>query len=393
MKMKALVVNAKREPKPGYVFDEFEQRTGIVRNGAMVWKDATYGIQEIDVPEVGPDDVLIKVASCGVCGSDGHVHEKDKDGYINFAWLTRFPLIPGHEFCGEIVEIGKDVDTFKVGDYVTAEEMQYCGYCEECRTYHFNQCNNLLEPGSTIPGAMAEYIKVNKKFVWSINDIVEAYGVEEGLELGALVEPTGIAYNGTIIKSGGIKPGTYGAVYGAGAIGLGCIALMRQAGMAKIFALEVNEERQRMAKEFGADYVFNPVELSKQGIGSREVIMEHTHGWGCDLQIEAAGKPDILYPQMSLSVAAGGAIVNIAHSPKNDAAPVNVAQMIWRNGRVTGSNGHAGDAIFKNVIGLIASRRFDYRKLITGRYTLDEAEQAIIDTQKASGGKNLIKMR
>ena len=230
MKMKALVVNAKREPKPGYVFDEFEQRTGIVRNGAMVWKDATYGIQEIDVPEVGPDDVLIKVASCGVCGSDGHVHEKDKDGYINFAWLTRFPLIPGHEFCGEIVEIGKDVDTFKVGDYVTAEEMQYCGYCEECRTYHFNQCNNLLEPGSTIPGAMAEYIKVNKKFVWSINDIVEAYGVEEGLELGALVEPTGIAYNGTIIKSGGIKPGTYGAVYGAGAIGLGCIALMRQAG-------------------------------------------------------------------------------------------------------------------------------------------------------------------
>ncbi|MCQ4691518.1 hypothetical protein NE575_20135, partial [Clostridium sp. SL.3.18] len=65
-------------------------------------------------------------------------------------------------------------------------------------------------------------------------------------------------------------------------------------------------------------------------------------------------------------------------------------QMIWRNGRVTGSNGHAGDAIFKNVIGLIASRRFDYRKLITGRYTLDEAEQAIIDTQKASGGKNLI---
>ena len=63
MKMKALVVNAKREPKPGYVFDEFEQRTGIVRNGAMVWKDATYGIQEIDVPEVGPDDVLIKVAS------------------------------------------------------------------------------------------------------------------------------------------------------------------------------------------------------------------------------------------------------------------------------------------------------------------------------------------
>lgn len=107
MKMKALVVHAVRAPKPGYEFDEFEKRTGIVRNGAMVWKDAVYGIEEVEVPQVGDDDVLIKVAACGVCGSDGHVHEKDKDGYINFAWLTRFPLIPGHEFCGEIVEKGR----------------------------------------------------------------------------------------------------------------------------------------------------------------------------------------------------------------------------------------------------------------------------------------------
>ena len=84
--------------------------------------------------------------------------------------------------------------------------MQYCGECEACRTYHFNQCSNLLEPGSTIPGAIAEYIKVHEKYVWGINDIIAAYGEEKGFEIGSLVEPTGISYNGTIVKSGGHTP-------------------------------------------------------------------------------------------------------------------------------------------------------------------------------------------
>ena len=390
MKMKALVVNAVWDPKPGYVFDEFEKKSGISRDASRVWRDAVYGIEEVEVPKIKDDEILIKVINCGVCGTDGHVHSKTEDGYVNLSWLARFPLTPGHEFSGEVVEIGKDVDNFKVGDYVTAEEMQYCGYCESCRTYHFNQCNNLLEPGLTIPGAMAEYIAVKKRFAWKIDDIIEAYGKKDGLELGAIVEPTGIAYNGTIVKSGGIRPGTYGAVYGVGPIGLGCVALMRQAGVARIFVFEVNEGRQKLAKEFGADYVYNPVELAKQGVTSTQIIMEHTHGWGCDLQIEAAGKPDILYPDISLSVAPGGAIVNIAHSPKNNSIPLNMAQMIWKSGRATGSNGHAGDSIFKNVISLIASKRFDYRKLITSRYDLDHAEEAIVAAQKAEGGKHMI---
>ncbi|MGI6779061.1 MAG: scyllo-inosose 3-dehydrogenase [Acetivibrionales bacterium] len=392
MKMKALVIDATRAPKPGYVFDDYEKRTGIARDGTKVWKDAEHEVKQVDIPEISPKEVLIKVKACGICGSDVHTYNKDQEGYIGFAWLTKFPNIPGHEFSGTIVEVGKDVKNFKVGDNVTAEEMQYCGECEACRTYHFNQCEYLLEPGSTIPGAIAEYIKVHEKYVWNINEIIDAYGEEDGFQIGALVEPTGISYNGTIIKSGGIKPGQFGAVYGTGPIGLGCVALMRAAGVSKIFAFEINDKRRELAKHFGADYVYNPIELQEQGITSRDVIMEMTHGWGVDLQIECAGKPHTLYPVMDRSVSCGGRIVNIAHSPQNRNIPVNMAELMWKGGSVAGSNGHAGDAIFRNAINVLASKRLDYRKMITGRFNLDNAVDAIIEAKKADGGKIMVVM-
>lgn len=390
MKMKALVIEATKAPKPGYVFDDYEKRIGIARDGSRVWKDAKYEVKEIDMPVLSPKEVLIKVRACGICGSDVHTYEKDEEGYIRFAWLTKFPNTPGHEFAGTIVDVGSEVKNFKIGDHVTAEEMQYCGECDACRTYHFNQCSNLLEPGSTIPGALAEYIKVHEKYVWSINDIIAAYGEERGFEIGALVEPTGISYNGTIIKSGGIKPGQFGAVYGAGPIGLGCIALMRMAGASRIFAFEVSEERRELAKKFGADYAYDPIELSKKGITTSQLLMEMTNGWGVDLQIECAGKPHLLYPQMDQSISCGGRIVNIAHSPQNGNVPISVAQLMWKGGLVTGSNGHAGDSIFRNAINVLASRRIDYLNMITGRYDLDHAVDAIIETKRAAGGKIMV---
>lgn len=392
MKMKALVITATKAPKPGYVFDEFEKRTGWARDGSKVWKDAKYEVTEVEVPKLLPKEVLIKVEACGICGSDVHVYNKDEDGYIKFAWNTMFPNIPGHEYSGKIVEVGSEVKNFKVGDYVTGEEMQYCGDCEACRTYHFNQCNYLREPGCTEPGACAEYIKAEEKYVWSINDIIERYGVEDGCELGALVEPTGISYNGTIIRSGGIKPGQFGAVFGTGPIGLGCIALMRIAGASKIFAFEIQEERRELAKKFGADYVFNPIELQKQGLTSRDVIMDLTNGWGADIQIECAGKPLLTYPNMDKTIACGGRVVNIAHSPDNQHIPVNMAEHMWKAGSVIGSNGHAGDAIFRNAINVIASGRIDYRKMITDRFDLDHSIDAIIEAKKATGGKVIVKM-
>jgi len=390
--MKAWVISAEKAPKPGYVFDEFEKRMGIARDGTKVWKNAVYELQDIEIPKLSPKEVLIKVRACGICGSDVHTYEADADGYISFAWLTRFPNTPGHEFSGEVVEVGGEVKRFKPGDYVTAEEMQYCGECEACRTYHFNQCDYLLEPGSTIPGGLAQYIKVHERYVWDIKDIIDAYGIEKGFMVGALVEPTGISYNGTIVRSGGIMPGQFGAVYGAGPIGLGCIALMRAAGMSKIFAFELSPERMELARQFGASHVVNPAELSKRGKTPADHILEETRGWGCDLQIECAGQPHKLYQDMCRAVSCGGGIVQIGHSPQNASVPVNMAQLMWKGGHASGSNGHAGSAIFRNAINVIASKQVDYTKMITGVYDLDHAVDAILETKKANGGKIMVKI-
>jgi threonine dehydrogenase-like Zn-dependent dehydrogenase len=375
--MKALVISAINAPRPGYEFDEYEKEFGIVRDGTQVWKDAKYEIREIAIPGISDDEVLIKVRACGICGSDVHTYMKDEEGYIKFAWFTKFPNTPGHELAGEIVDVGKNVKDLKIGDPVTVEEMWYCGVCDACRTYHFNQCKNLKEPGSTVPGGMAEYMKAPAKYVWKINSIIERYGENVGFEIGALVEPSAISYHGTIIKSGGIKPGQYGAVFGTGPIGLGCVALMKQAGMSKIFAFEINETRRELAKKFGATHVFNPLELSKEGKKSTDVIMEYTEGWGCDLQMECAGKPHVLFPEMDNNVAFGGRIVNIAHSPQNVNVPVNIAIHMFRGSGVMGSNGSAGDSIFKHVINTLSTGAVDYTNLITGRFSLDDTLKAI----------------
>ena len=288
------------------------------------------------------------------------------------------------------MDVGRDVEHFKEGDAVTAEEMQYCGKCDSCKTYHFNSCTDLKEPGLTIPGGMAEYIVSHERYVWKINNIIKAYGEKDGYEIGALVEPTGISYNATIIKSGGLQPGFYGAVYGAGPIGLGSIALMRQAGVARIFAFEMNPDRRQLALQMGADYVFDPAELRNQQLTSTDVIMEHTHGWGVDIQVEAAGKPFILYPDMCRSLAPGGKIVNVAHSPDDEKTSVHLGKLGWFGSSVGGSNGHAGDGIFMKAINTLAAKRIDYRNMITARFDLTHAVAGIEEMAKQNGGKIII---
>ena len=228
------------------------------------------------------------------------------------------------------------------------------------------------------------------RLVWNIDAIIGAYGVKDGFEIGALVEPTGIAYNATIVKTGGVRPGCYGAVFGAGPIGLGCIALMRQAGAAKIFAFEMNPGRRELARKFGADHIYNPADLARDGVSVPELIMEQTRGWGLDVQVEAAGKPLATYPQMDRSMACGGVVINVAHSSDDERTVVNLAQLGWLGSSVGGSNGHAGDGIFMRVIAMLASRRMDYRNMITARFGLDGAVDGILEMARQNGGKIMI---
>jgi len=388
--MRGLMLEAKWEPKSGYVVSDFEKQTGKAITGNSIWKSPSLAIREVPNPRVGPKEVLLKVKACGVCGSDIHFYETDPQGYVMYPGLTKFPCITGHEFSGEVVEVGKEVSDLKLGDMVTAEEMIWCGECKPCRAGFFNHCSNLEEIGFTINGAFAEYIAIGSRYCWKLDALLERYPNRDTVyEMGATVEPSSVSYNAIFIRAGGFKPGAYATVYGGGPIGLTAIALLKAAGAAKVIAFETVEARRKICIAMGADHVFDPVALVKQGTAPAQVVMDLTKGEGADFQFEAAGAPALTVPEMEKSLAINGKIVQVGRAAER--VPMYLEAFQVRRAQFFGSQGHSGDEIFPNVIRLMASGAIDTRKMITARYTLEQAVDAIKRSGSRTDGKIMVK--
>jgi threonine dehydrogenase-like Zn-dependent dehydrogenase len=388
--MRALMLDAKWEPKKGYVVSDFEKQTGKAVTGNSIWKAPTLKVQDVPTPKVGPKDVLLKIKACGVCGSDIHFYETDREGYVMYPGLTKFPCITGHEFSAVVQEVGKEVTDLKVGDAVTAEEMIWCGECKPCRAGFFNHCSNLEEIGFTINGAFADYLAVGSKYCWKLDALQERYpDADTMFELGATVEPTSVAYNSIFIRAGGFKPGAYTVVYGGGPIGLTAIALLKAAGAAKVIAFETVEERRKICSRMGADHVYDPVALVKQGTSPGQVVLDLTHGEGAEVQVEAAGAPAHTIPEMEKALAINGKIVQVGRAAER--VPMYLEAFQVRRSQLFGSQGHSGDEIFPNVIRLMASGAIDNRPMITARYKLSEAVEAIKRSGSRTDGKIMVK--
>jgi len=383
--MKGLVLDAKWEPKAGYPVSDWEKQTGKAISGNSIWRHPKLEVREWPDPTPGPNDVVLAVQACGVCGSDMHFYETDKDDYILYPGLTRFPTILGHEFAGKVVEVGSQVKTVKAGDMVTSEEMIWCGRCIPCRNGYPNHCTNLEEIGFTIPGAFATYIAVDEKYCWPINAIAERFGSEEkAYEVGALTEPTTVAYNGMIERAGGFRPGHYVSVFGAGPIGLAAIGIARAAGAGKIVAFEVSAPRRELARKVGADFVYDPREVSA---GDR--LMDLSQGQGFNFHVEAAGAPHLTIPEMEKALAINAKIVQIGRGAQR--VPMYLETFQVRRSQVFGAQGHSGHETFPNVIRLVASGRLDLSPIITARYELKDTVAAIAQSTQRTDGKIMVK--
>ena len=388
--MKGLQFTAEWAPRRDYTVSEFERRTGKAVTGASVWRHPHVHLAEVEEPPLGPKDVRVRPRACGVCGSDVHFYETDGDGYIRYPGLTKFPVVIGHEFSGEVVETGKDVRDLRVGDLVTVEEMIWCGECVPCRNGWPNQCLNLEEIGFTIDGAMAEQLVVGAKYCWPINALAEVYGSQEAAcEAGALCEPTSVAYNGMFVRAEGFKPGGVVAVYGTGPIGFAAIALARAAGASRVIAFEVSPVRQALARQVGADEVHNPLELAAAGSSPHEAVRQASAGAGADMAVEAAGAPVRTIPEMEASLAIGGKVVIIGRAAER--APMYLEHFQTHAAQLYGAQGHSGYGTFQNVIRLMASRRIDLRPIITSRFPLSEGVDAIARASLRQDGKVMVK--
>lgn len=383
--MKGLVLAAKWEPREGYQLSEFEKATGKAVTGSAIWRYPELKVQEVEKPTIEPDQVLIQVKACGVCGSDMHFYETDDQGYILYPGLTKFPTILGHEFSGQVVEVGSDVHDLEVGDMITAEEMIWCGYCIPCRNGFPNHCTNLEEIGFTIPGAFAEYIAIGAKYCWKLNALMDLFDDEDKVyEAGAIVEPSSVAYNAVFERAGGFRPGAYVAVYGLGPIGLAVAAECKASGAAKVIGFELSAPRRELAKKVGADYVFDPREVTPH-----QVVMDLTEGQGADLHVEAAGAPQVTVPEMEKSLAINGKIAQVGRAATR--VPMYLETLQVRRGQVFGSQGHSGHGIFPGVIRLMASGLIDMTQIITARYSLDEVVDAIAKSVSREDGKIMVK--
>ena len=384
MKIKGLEFKADFKPKAGYRVSNKEINNRMAYRGNQIWANPTLGLTEKDLRDLEDDEVLIKIGSCGVCGSDIHFLGQDADGYLRYTGHCSAGTILGHEYSGEIVKTGKAVDCVNVGDLVVADTMDWCGECGPCRMGLFNQCTNLEELGFTLDGGFANYMIAKSKYCCKVNKFVDVYGSKEkALDVAALLEPISIAYYGLFETGDGINPGDYVTVTGAGPVGLAAIGLAKTAGASKVIAIDLVDEKLDLAKEMGADVCINSGRQPAE-----DIIMEETDGEGVNVHVEATGAFKFTFPVIQNTLTPGGQVVIMGMGPAP--APLDPGVFQKLQCRIYANQGGAGMKSFTSLIRLISARKFDPSAMIAGKYDLDHSLDAIEKAASGIPGKILV---
>ncbi|HWG38064.1 MAG TPA: scyllo-inosose 3-dehydrogenase [Terriglobales bacterium] len=382
--MKAAVISAEWAPRADYQLTPEEARTRMARIGSSVWRNPSAAVTTLADPTPGPDDVILKVAAAGLCGSDLHFFETDAEGYMKYPGMARFPSVPGHEVAGEVVAVGAKVRYLKAGDLVCLDDMVCCHKCEACRRGFPNQCENLDDVGFTMNGGCAELLQVPESNCWNINALASRFGSKERtLEAGAVIEPFTVGYNALFECAARIKPGAFATVYGAGSIGLAVIQLLRATGAVKVLCFEKNPGRRELATKVGAHIVADGGDAARQ-------VLEATEGQGADVQVECAGAFNSSLPQMEACAANGSQIIIIGRDPKR--VPVYLEPYQCKKASIVGAMGNTGHGTYPNVLRMMAAGLLDPTLFITDRFPLDDFNAAVAKARTRQGGKVLIKV-
>jgi len=254
-------------------------------------------LSEMDIPQIGPKDILVKVMATSICGTDAHIYSWD-------AWSQKRikpPYVMGHEFAGEVVEVGPSVTAIKVGDIVSAETHIVCGVCDLCITGNAHICKDTAILGVDTNGTYAEYVSIPESNAWK-----NPKGVDPAYL--AVQEPLGNAVH--TVMSGDIV-GKSIAIVGCGPIGIMSVAVAKAVSASMVIAIEVNEYRLELAKKLGADIVINP--LKEDPVAK---ILEVTGGLGVDVVAEMSG--NVLAIQQALKYIKLGGRMSMLGIPTTD---------------------------------------------------------------------------
>lgn len=203
---------------------------------AVVFPEAeTLSVERVPDPAPAPDEVVVEVAACGICGTDIHIYHNE--------YMSDFPLIPGHEFAGRIVEVGRDVTGYTVGERVTVDPNLYCGRCDFCRNEQANHCTNWQGIGITRGGGFAQYVSAPARAVYRLPDSLND-------KQAAFIEPLACVVHA--LKRFRIWPADSILVFGSGPMGLLLLQALRHAGASRVVMVDKQSDRLALAQRFGA---------------------------------------------------------------------------------------------------------------------------------------------
>ncbi|MGB5822892.1 MAG: alcohol dehydrogenase catalytic domain-containing protein [Proteocatella sp.] len=312
-----------------------------------------YALKNVEKPKPKSGEVLIKVKSVGICGTDVPI--------LKGLRPVPYPLIPGHEFAGDIVELGDNVINYKIGDRVTPSIVIGCGDCYYCRKGIEVLCDNILETGIHLDGAFAQYVTVPEKVL---------HKLPEGMsyETGASIDPIASAYRP--IKKANIGSQDTVLVFGPGPIGLYTVQLAKAEGAKKIIVVGISgdEARLELAETLGADHSIN---LSKEDL--LEKVGQYTDGKMADIVMEVTGNEEAFSLCLD-SVRKEGKIVLIGINHKSTTS--NIEKIVRKEIKIEGSICYTW-LDYKECIQLVNSGKISVEPLISHHFNLRDIDQAM----------------
>jgi len=336
---------------------------------ALVKREATPGLwlEDVPLPEIGINDVLIKVDRTGICGTDLHIYNWDD-------WAQKtipVPMVVGHEFVGEIVETGSNVADFDAGDIVSGEGHVVCGRCRNCFAGRRHLCADTKGIGVNRPGAFAEYISLPMTNVWK-------HSADINLDMAALFDPFGNAVHTALSFP---VLGEDVLITGAGPIGIMAVAICQYAGARSIVITDVNPYRLKLAKTMGATRCVNVLEEKIEDVQSELHIRE-----GFDVGLEMSGNPDAFRSLLS-NMCHGGKIAMLGIPSEEIAIDWNT--VVFNMLTIKGIYGREMyETWYKMTVMLEGG--LDISHVLTHRFPVDEFQQAFDIMNSGQSGKIIL---
>ncbi len=324
----------------------------------------------VPVPSPGRGEVLIKVNTVSICGTDYHIYSWNK-------WAEsriRPPLVVGHELAGYIVRTGDGVELFKEGDFVSADSHIVCGRCPQCTRGQAQVCAMSTIIGVDVDGCFAEYVVLPESIVWLNSPDLP-------LDWASVQDPMGNAVH--TVLSGDIAGNTV-VITGAGPIGLMAISIARATGAAAVVVTEINPYRLDMARRLGADLVLNPLE------GDAVAEVRKFLGGGADVVLEMAGSPAAV--SQALKMARPGGRVSLLGIPSEDVRLDVANDIVFKGLTVKGIAGREMWTTWHQMAGLLKSGAVDLDTIITHSMPWEEFDEGMKLMGEGTSGKIVLQV-